>query len=174
MMKPPTVLDSIFAEHRVTRVDVSAAAGVSQGAVGNWALGKRKLLAETALLLEKKLNIPRWKLRPDLWSPPADWIPPVVPTKAKKAKAKIKAAEAKAKRIARGRDERTAAKEARVIRIAKQRVLDRQASAAKRLARTPARLERRRVKQQKANYDRAQRKKAQADQQQAPEGSPDV
>lgn len=68
--KYQTNLDEVLARHRLTQKNVSDVLGYSGQAVSLWCNGDRLLRAETALQIEKLLSIPRWELRPDLWSPP--------------------------------------------------------------------------------------------------------
>ncbi|MEE7504159.1 transcriptional regulator [Methylobacterium mesophilicum] len=52
---------------------LAAAIGSSQSAVSRMLLREIPISAETAVAIEKatRRQVPRWKLRPDLWKPPA-------------------------------------------------------------------------------------------------------
>lgn len=56
-------------ENRLTLEAVGKILGVTKATVFKYERRER-LAADTVAEIERRLGIPKWKLRPDLWSPP--------------------------------------------------------------------------------------------------------
>lgn len=54
-------------ERGITRMDAAKASGFSYATIHMHYSGKRTISADSAIIYEKTLGIPRKELRPDLW-----------------------------------------------------------------------------------------------------------
>jgi transcriptional regulator with XRE-family HTH domain len=68
-------LRKLLTKHGLTVQDVSRVVGVSITTLTYWRRGLRRPSSEHCKLIERKLGIPKYLLRPDLWEPPAAAAP---------------------------------------------------------------------------------------------------
>lgn len=59
-----------MAEYGVTSRDLEVSLGVSRQAVIKWRHGTARPTPDRAREIERKFNIPKHLLRPDIWEPP--------------------------------------------------------------------------------------------------------
>ena len=64
-------LDDVLVEHGVSPHDIEVSLGVCFETVRLWRRGQRQIGTKYAQLIEQRFLIPKWKLRPDIWPPPA-------------------------------------------------------------------------------------------------------